>query len=52
MLNVCAKFQENRTYTFREITTNITNEQTNERTDKHARITISLGGANELNIEK
>jgi len=29
MLNICVKFHEKRTFTFREITTSATNEQTN-----------------------
>ena len=34
--NICAKFNENRTHTFLEITASITNEQTNKQTNKLA----------------
>jgi len=36
MLNISAKFHENRTFTFQEITTSITNERTNQQTNKPA----------------
>ena len=43
MLKSCANFNENRTSTFREITTSVTHEPTNQQTRP---ITIHPGGGN------
>ena len=42
LLNVCAKFHEDRTFTFRDITTSVMDERMNQQTDQQTRpITIA-----------
>jgi len=41
MLNICAKFHETLTFTFREITTSVTNKRTNQPTNKQTRVILA-----------
>jgi len=46
LFNICAKFHENRTFTFREMATSVTDQRTSERTNSIDHSRQSSGGEN------